>query len=294
LKTALKVACAKLFLLARTALTLLVIIGFSKKRNFTRFRKRPHAIVLGNGPSLAADVGLIAERNLRDQADVWAVNNFCLSSEFLVLKPDYYVLADPNFWLSHVSPEVFSMRQAFLTKINSVVDWSMELLLPYDALGSDFVKGIVSDKIAIKYFNRTPLSGLDVVVFKCWDLNLGMPPALNVLIAALSLAVNSSYSKLLILGADHSWHEELSTSDDGTTVVKQKHFYDSNVNAAPVVRPDTSAFSIGDLFVRWGEVFKTYELIERYAKFKRCKIINVSSKTYIDAFERRALRSICW
>ena len=54
--------------------------------------------ILGNGPSLAAQLPLLMARKEWERSDIMAVNFFALSDEFAVVKPKYYVISDPMFF----------------------------------------------------------------------------------------------------------------------------------------------------------------------------------------------------
>lgn len=70
------------------------------------------------------------------------------------------------------------------------------------------------------------------------------------------------------MGADHSWHEELSFVDGEGVLVAQKHFYDNEAERKPVYKDGSEFFTIGDLFIRWGKVFKIYEILALYASYR--------------------------
>ncbi|WP_434153612.1 hypothetical protein [Pseudomonas sp. JZ134] len=257
-----------------------------------RFREARTAIVLGNGPSLKNDIKELKQYVNRASVDIWVVNNFCFSKEFFYLKPAFYVLADPNYWLPVVSPEADALRSRFILEVKGNVNWPMTILIPLSAKGSNFCKKLKSSFISVEFYNSTPVAGS--LRFSGWLMQkqLGMPAALNVLIAALSLALCASYKKIYIFGADHSWHEELFLSSNGEALVKQYHFYAEEVKARPIYRPTQVCFTVGDMFLRWGKVFKNYEVLRGFADMRKVHVINVSSKSYIDAFERSSISDI--
>lgn len=247
------------------------------------------AVVLGNGPSLSADLDSLAEKIKEQSIDVWAVNNFCFSDSFMLIRPRAYVLADPNYWLENTSKEISDLRERFTDIINREVAWDMILMLPVAARRSRLVSELNSSNVSINYYNSTPVRGSKTVSRALCNVGAAMPAPLNVLIAALALAIGSNYRAVYVLGADHSWHEELVVTMEGEALVSQKHFYAEVVSAKPVYRPRMTKFTVGDLFLRWGAVFKSYEFLADYALAKKVKVVNLSSRSFIDAFDRSSL-----
>jgi hypothetical protein len=293
LKNKLRKASEAIGCFSMTLMSLLLVLLFSKRTSL-RWIDSQHdsALVFGNGPSLSKDLPTILARGLQKKMDVWAVNNFCFSSEFTIVKPKFYVLADPNYWLPAVSSSVDLNRREFIATINKMVDWEMKLLLPCEARSSNFVKEINLRRVKVCFYNKTPVKGNRRIVRLLWSKGFGMPAAYNVLVATLSLAALGKYTKIYVFGADHSWHEDLTVSSDGTANLNQRHFYDEKTKAVPVYRPDNTNFSIGDLFIRWGKVFKQYEIIQEYAIGRDCTILNSSAVTYIDAFPRCSVEDL--
>lgn len=247
------------------------------------------ALVLGNGPSLSVDLCELTKKINKRDMDVWAVNNFCFSENFKLIRPRFYVLADPNYWMKSASKEVADSCARFTNTMIEEVSWDMTLLLPVVARHSKLVSDLKASKISISYYNNTPVRGAKIFSQNLCSLGLAMPAPLNVLIAALALVIGSNYKTVYILGADHSWHEELVVTPAGEALVSQKHFYPEVVCARPIYRPEMTTFTVADLFLRWGAVFRSYEFLAELALDKGIKVLNLSSKSFIDAFERSSL-----
>jgi len=127
-----------------------------------------------------------------------------------------------------------------------------------------------------------------------FDVNLGIPYAFNVVNTALFLAIRSGTRSIYVAGADHSWHESLIVDKNNNLLVTQEHFFDGQQAAPqPVFKSRAhDAFSIGELFIRWGNVFLGYRVVKEYADRKKASILNIGSKTYIDALPRRHLSEL--
>lgn len=270
-----------------TIFSLGLILVYSRKVSpGRRVGRSERVFILGNGPSLKNDLASVIMLSRRENIDVCAVNEFAFSDAFFDIRPNIYILADPNYWLKSVSADLNVRRSRLLKIFSERVTWPMQVMLPIDAKGNSLFNNELSGLVSYSFYNRTPVSGFNWLNFRFFDFGVGMPPPYNVLIAAITLGLSKGYKKIYVLGADHSWHEELSVVSEKKVLVAQKHFYDNDVEQKPVYKEGSETFTVGDLFIRWGKVFKIYEVLHLYAKHKNAQIYNLSRKTYIDAFPR--------
>lgn len=293
-KDKVKAVLSWLSLFAQAITTLVIVVVSSRKvhvkRALAKLSDKP-IIIVGNGPSAKTDLPNVKSLRGLEDFSLCAVNNFAMSPEFEELRPELYVLADPNFWLAQVSADLAESRESLVDAMNYKVTWELILCLPFEAKGCSMVSDIVNDKISVSYFNRTPVSGLPRFCQILIKRQLGIYPAYNVLIPAIHIALWAKPSRLILIGADHSWHEEISMSESGHVLVEQKHFYVEKTSPKTVDKP-SGEFSIGELFARWGCVFITYRYLNDLAVSEGVKIINCSSKSYIDAFERSSISDV--
>ena len=270
------------------------IVIHSKKNEITKLsRKSQCALILGNGPSLTGDMTSLIKFSKIKQCDIWAVNDFALTQTFFLIKPKFYVIADPNYWVVDTVPELIKLRDQLFEVFNKHVSWPIVLFVPLRAKDYGLENKIASDNVKIVFFNSTPITGF--VGFQYWTFSrqFGMVSAYNVLVAAIALALCMRYPNLYIGGADHSWHEELSVDLKGVPHIKQKHFYnEEDSQAIPFYKNSNETFTIAELFLGWGNLFLQYAILNRYARSIEAKIYNVSSKTYIDAFARLSINKL--
>lgn len=255
--------------------------------------KKGPCLVLGNGPTLGPDLDLYPTELLRSMP-TYVVNNFALSDLCARIQPKNYVLLDPAFWLGSDSSSHLSHRivDALVTS-----EWPIDLHIPREAMQTDVWKtqrSRVPQHIHIVPYNRTPFLGFLPVAHWVYRHGLGMPPPQNVLVATVFLALQAGYSPINLLGADHSWHEELTVQDNNEVVVTERHFYDSASAVARPVVPARSqkAFLLHELFFAWGTAFRSYHLLRQYADSIGATVVNVSSHSYVDAFSRSP-RIVC-
>ncbi len=241
---------------------------------------------MGNGPSLEDDLSRID--NLKLLTDVWCVNGFAETELYEKIRPTHYVLADSSYWENVVSDRILEIREHLFRSIMSRTTWPLTIYVPFEAkkyFGKNFFK---SKYINCLTYNSVPVSGLWIIVIKLYQLGLGMPLPQNVLIAALFLALSSGYKKIVLLGADHSWHQTLELDTDNRVCLRDKHFYEKDGILMPFYAngEECRTFTMPQLFTALAKTFEGYWTISEYARYIGVDIINASSVTYIDAFKR--------
>ncbi|WP_353134769.1 6-hydroxymethylpterin diphosphokinase MptE-like protein [Pseudopedobacter sp.] len=254
------------------------------KRHLTKGIKE--CVILGNGPSLAHS--LIEYASVLNKYQLIAVNSFALTKEYKALKPSYYVMHDPGLWTSEndLSNRIFDA-------IKLTTDWPIIVYLPAQAKRHKTTEKLVSENVYIHFYNYTVFKGFQNIGHYFFKKNLAMPQSQNVLVACLFLTINMGFKDIYILGADHTWHENISVNADNILCVKDVHYYDQEVDIK--LRPFKKGlhleetFKVSEIFEAWAKVFKGYEAISRYAKTKNAHIYNASKVSFIDAFERRKL-----
>jgi hypothetical protein len=273
----------------------------------------PSCVVLGNGPSLADD--------LERQFDAIAarpkvcVNNFAKSEYYERLKPEHYVLADTAYFSAdtqRILADIDAGRTnsysadavdyyRYLTAVKDSVyrnmvdktSWDMTLFVPlHSRLQGDL--GWISQRnprIRLAFFNMTPLSsGPAWLRHRLYRMNLAVPRAETVLVAAIFLALQMGYRNLYVLGADHSWHENFTVGRDNVLRVRDPHFYDApgETPTVPLVK-DHITGETWKMHEQWhslGRAFESHVALAEYARALGARILNASAKSYLDAYER--------
>jgi hypothetical protein len=252
--------------------------------------QKRNASILGNGPSL--NVSFENNLDFMKETELFCVNHFALSEIYSELKPQNYVLLDPGFFLktdiAQYRPDVQEMLECVLSKTT----WKMYLYVPRSAKGTALLQEIENKNknIEIIYFNYTIAKGL--ASFKHWAFrnHLGFIQSQTVLVAAMFLAVNRKFEQVFLFGADSSWHEAISISEENVMSMKQFHFYEKkeDVKALEVIdiTKKKQQTSMSAQFASLSKVFNGYEVLQEYAKSIGVEILNASTKSYIDAFKR--------
>ncbi len=272
-----------------TLVSILRIILFSKKK--VSLPKLPSTIsecnILANGPSLNESVNKHKDYILRKVN--FAVNFFAISSLYSQIKPSYYVMVAPEFWIE-TSPtqRQEDMRQNLFNTLAEQTSWEMNLFLPSQASKSKLIQEKLGNHkfIRIFYFNVTPIEGFRSFRNTFFKYKLGMPRPYNVLIPSIYLALTLRFKKIYLFGADHSWHEEIKVDDTNDVTVNHQHFYDKDKQQLPMYKLDGKEYHIHDIFNKLHLAFKGYFILKEYAENIGAKIYNASLRSYIDAFEK--------
>ncbi len=83
-----------------------------------------NCLILGNGPSLKQS--LEKDLDMFKKSTLMCVNNFAASAEFTMLKPSYYVILDPGFFIDKQRKDI--VETFGILKNN--VDWELTSFYP--------------------------------------------------------------------------------------------------------------------------------------------------------------------
>lgn len=245
------------------------------------FSNPDELLILANGPSL--------KRTVEESADfvrgktLLAVN-FCVTSPmFEQLKPELYLIADPLFW---IVPE--KREQLFRTMAEKTT-WDMNFLVPARALKNKEWQPLLAGNPHIKLYiyNTTPIEGFQGFCNWIFSKGWGVPRPHNVLILSIAMGIRLPFKKIYLAGADHSWLPEITVTDDNVVLMHQKHFYDQNKSkAATVTQENLHSARLYTILYHMYVAFKSYFVLEDYARSRGKEVINVTPGSYIDAFKR--------
>lgn len=245
------------------------------------FSNPDELLILANGPSL--------KRTVEESADfvrgktLLAVN-FCVTSPmFEQLKPELYLIADPLFW---IVPE--KREQLFRTMAEKTT-WNMNFLVPARALKNKEWQPLLAGNphIRLYIYNTTPIEGFQGFCNWIFSKGWGVPRPHNVLIPSIAMGIRLPFKKIYLAGADHSWLPEITVTDDNVVLMNQKHFYDQNKSqAATVTQENLHSARLYTILYHMYVAFKSYFVLEDYARSRGKEVINVTPGSYIDAFKR--------
>lgn len=244
-------------------------------------RKSP-LIILGNGPSLRGNID--NDMNVLQTNDTLAVNFAANSPEFTIIRPNYYVLADPHFFANPNDPNV----RRLIASLGSI-DWEMTLYAPGKAHLPASLHG--NPNLKVRRFNFIAAEGFGAFENFAFKHRLGMPRPRNVLIPSIMLGIWSGYTEIYILGADHSWTQTLSVDDDNRVVSIQPHFYKEDPHEESRIRKAYLNLPLHSILDSFRIAFRSYHRLQAYALRHGVRIFNATPGSFIDAFPRACLPS---
>lgn len=241
--------------------------------------------VLGNGPSLAVDLDKVPNDA---QMDVVVVNKFGSTELFARLKPKLYLLPDVKFWGGECSAENLNDQVLILNALEKV-DWPLTLVLPVDAQDSVYSRELKNENVQICYIrlNAVPTKNIKLAA---WLLRAGFftPNPINSLVLAIWVGVKTGYEKIYVIGADYDFFKGL-TVDQTTNQVGYAidHFYGVDKSHRSLdSRIDSSSKPMHTRLEQASIAFHQLMVLAYVGRNIGTKIINQSSYSLIDAFER--------
>ena len=241
-------------------------------------------VIMANGPSLRNV--LDTEIGKLKNSVTLSVNFAANAPEYSVIRPDYYVLADPHFFrASESDPNV-----ARLWKNLRNTTWPMVMFLPL-GFRKEIVRffelsGPLPENVTVKWFNLTPGEGAKPFVHWLYRHGWATPRPRNVLIASLMVALREGFRDIVIVGADHTWLRSLWVDDDNRVVSVQPHFYKDGDKEKERVSKEYEGYRLHDILGSMTVAFRSYHQIADYAGTLGARISNATPGSFIDAFPR--------
>lgn len=258
--------------------SLVKIIILYKKSSISIVGKNQDLCILANGPSLKSSL----ENNFTfiENKEKLVVNFFGQSEYFALLKPKHYCFLDAEFFYNKNTEHTEKLNVLF-DSIQQKVNWEITIYVPNIYKKSAVIALLTTNKhVKIEYFNYIVINTFEKFKFYLFSKNIGMPQCENVLGLALFLGINKGFKNIYLFGTDHSWHESLQLKANNTVLLNDQHFYNLNKNEV-VIQATVSSF-----FLSLHKAFKGYEILKKYADYRKVNIYNASSKSYIDVFEK--------
>lgn len=254
---------------------------------------RQQCIIIGNGPSLKDTMS--QHSDFFQNKQIFCVNDMVLSPVFETIKPTYCIFADPLFWQKKLSPRFQKICSQIKAKLEKETNWKIIIFMPMAAKHwNNFVNlPKLNSNIKICYFNTTSVYCPKSMKHFLYRKNLAMPVVQNVLVGAIFLALNLGYKKIYIVGADHSWHENIDVDSKNQLSMIYSRFQDKGeVEKQPfyVDAEEKVPYRMYNLLRDLSRMFESYIELEDYSKNVGAKIYNASGKSYIDAFKRYTIK----
>lgn len=218
--------------------------------------------VLGNSPSLNnLDLTKLTDKY------VFCVNTFFVHEQFDVIKPNFYVFADPDLYM------VLDEKNKYWweTLIKKVKGKDVIFFLPIQLKDTYVHKELIEEKI----FFIDIKSRFNDYSVENFNLTNPINNVQNVLILAIQIAIDLGFVELNLLGADHDWLFHIGH--------EQRHFYDTKKTGVENVG------EVGFPYHWWldavNTMFLQYKMIKKYIdKDNKVKIFNASESGVLDVY----------
>ena len=281
----------KIFLLfINSVLSFLKILIRSKLILTYKKSEQVSCIILGNGPSI--NQTLLVSSEVISNYTLFCVNHFPNTPYFEQLQPSYFVLLAKEYFDDSVKEEYKTNATILFRNLVEKTTWELQVFVPYSVHHKKEKLNYLASNplLQINYFNDTPVEGLKKVNHFFFARNWGMPRPHNVLIPSLMLAINIGFKEIFVVGADHSWLEELTVNENNEALLHQKHFYDEDSSKPEYMyRQGKRPRKLHEILEKFMLSFRAYFTIKDYSESKKVQIWNATPKSYIDAFERNSL-----
>lgn len=262
---------------------LIIVSGF--RRSNLPNNTNLSCVILGNGPSL--NQSLIKYKKAINKYNLICVNHFASTTEYVLLKPSYYVMLDPAFWSNNPLPSVTKC----LYHLQHDTAWPIHLLVPTQAKKSICFTELVlkNTNLTITYYNYTAFKGFDKIAHYLFKNKRAFPQCQNILVLSIFLAINMKFKNIFILGADHDWHTNLFVNNNNQLCLNNNHFYSTNKVVEILYNDDskTTTSTLHEALNSASKAFLGHFTVAKYAKYCGANIYNASECSMIDSYERK-------
>lgn len=253
--------------------------SYHKKILFLKGIKTVNKIrILGNGESLRDKLN-----SFNDSYDYFVVNRHVLSSSYTVIKPRYYVIADPLFFENKDEFHIIEL-------IKELTTWNMYLFIPNTKNNKHLKNYFAGTNITLILYNGHPFKGYECLEHKFYDWDLSMPRVQNVIVAATFISLKMGYKEIELHGVEHSWTKYLTVNENNEVCLYNPHFFDKQsvrVKTFREIHHATDGWRMHEVLRAYAQMFESYWTIENYSNTIDAKIVNKTKDSFIDAFTKQ-------
>ena len=263
--------------------------NYIKKAGRNSKKKTQTLAILGNGPSLSKVLDSWARNEDITKSDVAVVNFFCDDERFEKIKPEYYVVSDPQFY----DPKcpLFERDSRLFEVLNKKVTWTMFLYVQYKSLRLlDYKKLITNPNITLVPFHTRSYRGFEKLRFPFYRWGLGSGNHGTVVLNAEFIGLNLGYKEIYMYGIDHTFFDGLTVTNENVLCTKVSHFYEDRIELKPLInhsghklKSETMSSFLLDKFC----IFNGHVEFNEYAQYLESTIFNCTENSLVDAYPRR-------
>ena len=250
--------------------------------------------VLANGPSLKEVLPYFVKKEHSENIDYIVMNNFAFDEIFYILKPKHYCLVDPAYFdencVSAFSSEDANNIKRLFFILENQVGWNLNLYIPNHYHNSFFRRSGIDNKfINIIGINFLRYTGHENFRNFFYRQGLAIPPVFNVSHLAIFIGINSGYNNILLYGLENDFFRKLYVDENNLVFYEGlKHFYNDKENKVYQYyngKPRT----VSECFDTFFNIFKTHDVLSKYADSMMVKIINCTRISMVDSYKRLPL-----
>lgn len=239
-------------------------------------------IVLANGPSLKEELP-----SFKEGLDYCVVNDLANSPFFEKLKPKYYVLSDPLFFIDTIYKERGNLVYQYL---NEKVHWKMNLYVPFMYFKiTDWASKIKNTHITVIPFHSVHYAGFENIRFKIYKRGLGNGEFGTVALNAIYIGLLLQYKNITLYGMDHNFFDNLCLDDENRLCSRQIHFY--SVGEEVVLKPLINHYhglkeyyTVHEYLLEKSAIFLGHTIMRKFSDIMGAEIINCTKNSLIDAY----------
>lgn len=231
--------------------------------------------IIGTGPSLK-DLDL----QLLMNDDKIMVNHLYKNENLMELNPNFWVIADPAFWLQEkrfLDPIIDALRNKLT---------STQFLIPDEAL-SHVTRDLISERNIYHYrLDKSANYESHTIDFT------GVVPlfAQNVISAALMLAIYLKYEEIILIGCDHSWWAY--SKEEIESGISIPHYYKENAKNVEYIANVIKDIGYQGLQETIRVQKKEYEALRRIAAQNGIHVCNATPGGYLESFPRKGYQEL--
>jgi hypothetical protein len=246
-------------------------------------------LILMNGPSLLSDISRFERDNNLNEVDFIVANHFADTEYFVKYKPKFYVFSDPYFFQQEASSDLRKKSKKTFVNIANNTTWKMTILVPahYDIRKFSTYFSSNSQISIIKFNGSGYLVEPSKFLFFLWKFNLCSPFPQSVLIHALYSAIQLKYKRIILTGANFSFHTSILVDQQSNDFYKlRKHVYGEEKELAYTSHQKIKKANLSSEFFCIYRGFHELSSLEKFSKLRKVQVYNYTNYSYLDMFKR--------
>ncbi len=256
-------------------------------RTKVEYKKRPFINLVVNGPSISNVKNQFGIDSRFTGCPSIVVNFFANTPEYEILKPEYYTLADPMFFMDFPGKSVEKVK-LFYKVLNEKTKWPLTVFIPHTFGKEQFYKysGLTNELIKPVEISGVGYEGFESLRNFSYDKGYCNPRAFTVAIMALYACVKMGFQQIDVYGLDNNYYASLCLDEQGRTCDVIQHNGEPDEHRV-LLDGKGKPYSLHDYLLGLTYHLKNHEYMEKYAEYKGVKIYNHSPITMVDAYPRK-------